>query len=339
MIRPALKRGGVDAVQCNSLLAANGRAASLANTRESLAVCIPTFCNPEGLRRLLASVGGQVFHRVPTPRAEVFIVDNDPAGSARAVVKEAQPSLSFRLDYCVEKERGIPAVRNRLVACAAGYDLIAFIDDDEEATPHWLDELLHVRAAYAARVVTGPVLPRFVVEPPAWAVTGGFYASVRRPTGELQGTFYTNNLLIERALLAQFSPPFERAMALSGGTDSLLAMRLAQRGIRAVWADEATVYEDVPVRRATMRWYLRRRYRVGNALVLCDRFLPRRHYRGRAFLSAVGVSGLGIAVTASALWRGRHKVVRGVGYLCLAAGMLAGAVGRIQAEYGRDDYR
>ena len=136
------------------------------------------------------------------PEIEVFVVDNDPDASGKRTAEAYGQSLPFPLHYQIEKKRGIPFARNRLVELASRCDLIAFIDDDEEAGPHWLDELLYVHATFQAAVVTGPVLARFEITPPAWAVAGKFYESPRRPTGSSQPTFYTNNLLIESAVVS-----------------------------------------------------------------------------------------------------------------------------------------
>ena len=44
-------------------------------------------------------------------------------------------------------------------------DYIAFLDDDEEADPSWLNELVNTLGAYSADIVTGPVLSRFPTPP------------------------------------------------------------------------------------------------------------------------------------------------------------------------------
>ena len=309
------------------------------NEVSSLAVCIPTFRNPEGLQRLLESIKGQQFRKVPMPEIEIFVVDNDSDANEKRTAEEYGQSLPFPLHYQIEKKRGIPFARNKLVELASGCDLIAFIDDDEEAGPHWLDELLYVHDTFKAEVVTGPVLARFEIDPPAWAVVGKFYESARRPTGSKQGTFFTNNLLIESAVISQFPRPFEESMALSGGTDSLFAMRVAETGVMAVWADEAIVYEYIPATRTTKQWYFRRRYRIGSTQVQCDRFLPNKHYKVRVILRAIFLVWLGVAVIISSVWKGQYKVIRGIGYWCTAAGMMTGALGLYQQEYGRDEYR
>jgi glycosyltransferase involved in cell wall biosynthesis len=51
-------------------------------------------------------------------------------------------------------------------------DLIAFLDDDEEASPGWLAALIETQRRYDADVVFGPVRARAPVLTPAPAISG-----------------------------------------------------------------------------------------------------------------------------------------------------------------------
>ena len=56
---------------------------------------------------------------------------------------------------------------------AAAAPLVAFMDDDLELEPGWLDALVDVLASTAADVAVGPVRPNFAVDGPAdWDPTG-----------------------------------------------------------------------------------------------------------------------------------------------------------------------
>src|SRR5680860_569217 len=114
----------------------------------SVGICIPTFKRPEGLLKLLKSIGKQVFKKVEQPSISVFVADNDAAASSREIVERLACSYPFPLHYEAEERRGIPFVRNRLVSMTRGYDLIAFVDDDEEVIASWLDELCYVSVSY-----------------------------------------------------------------------------------------------------------------------------------------------------------------------------------------------
>lgn len=306
--------------------------------KSNLAICIATYRRPDGLDKLLRSLKMLRFEKVGAPKIDVFVVDNDVSCSARSVVEDSKGWLPFPIHYEIERSAGIPFARNRLVSLTAGFDLISFVDDDEEVSPQWLDELLTAHMYYDAQVVTGPVLGRYESSPPNWAIKGKFYESSRHSTGTLMNTFFTNNVIIERRLLDAFDKPFEESMAHCGGTDSLLAMRIIGNGANCVWCDDAIVYEHVPASRLTLAWYFRRRFRVGNASVYCDIYAGRRKNLWRILLRSLWLVILSAAVCITSAWRGSYKIVKGLGYLCQAAGIIAATFNVKFNEYGRTDY-
>lgn len=305
----------------------------------TVGICIPTFKRPEGVLKLLASIRQQIFSKVEKPLISIFVVDNDQAASAKEIIENLRDEFPYPLNYEIEPQQGIPFVRNRLVLMSKDYDLIAFVDDDEEVIPTWLDELLHAYEIYDAQIVTGPVVGRYATTPPEWAIKGEFYNSSRCASGTSMNTFFTNNTLLERKLLDVFHKPFEESMAFCGGTDSLLAMRVLNLGAKCIWCDEAIVYEDVPETRLTIKWYLRRRYRIGNSTVFCNRFIGEGSEAHIVIVSSVKFLCLSVFVCLSSLSRGPHKFLKGLGYLSLALGMIT-ALLKVQVnEYGRSDYR
>ena len=161
-----------------------------------IAVCMITLQRPEGLRRLLTGINALTFRAQP-PELEIIVVDNDSSRSAEEVCNALRPTMNWPLRYDVEPRRGIPFARNKAVACAIdGADFVAFIDDDEEPEPSWLDELLWVQRRYDADVVTGPVLPRFPANVPGWVVKDGIFESYRYRTGQHRDKAYTGNVLV-----------------------------------------------------------------------------------------------------------------------------------------------
>lgn len=306
---------------------------------KSIGICIPSFKNPDGLAQLLNSICCLSFSKGEQPDISVFVADNDAAGSARHSVKNIRGQFPFPLHYEVEKRQGIPFVRNRLVSMSKSCDLIAFVDDDEEVIPEWLDELLYIYEKCDAQIVTGPVIGRLPENAPKWATRGKFYESPRVDTGAVMDTFYTNNTLLERKLLDDFKKPFEETMAFCGGTDELLARQVLGAGATCVWCQEAEVFEDVPLRRVTLSWYFRRRYRIGNTSTYHNRFLADRFSTAKESRRALKMLGLSIVVCLSSVLRGPQKLVRGAGYFSYALGIVGALLNRQVNEYGRTDYR
>jgi len=108
---------------------------------------------PESLKNCLASIDGQHL-----PPFEVIVVDNDPSTSGVAhLVGGVKGSLTYR--YIAEPRPGLSWARNAGVEAAVG-DIIAFLDDDDEADPDWLLRVIAGFDSYPdVGCVTGAVLP------------------------------------------------------------------------------------------------------------------------------------------------------------------------------------
>lgn len=300
-------------------------------------VCIATYRRPEGLERVLRGLDGLTFARTePAPAVEVLVVDNDPEGSARATCDALRPTLRWPLRYAHEAERGLSAVRNRGVAErrpeAVG---VAFIDDDMEPTPGWLDELLAARERYDADVVLGPTLRRFEGPIEPWIETGRFFEDPRYPTGTALEHGGIGNSLVDARVFSGGNAPFDPRWSLAGGEDTHFFLGLHEAGRRIVWADEAVAHEWIPASRANVGWILRRVYRTSNTWGQCE-----REYRGTPRVMALrALKGgarilYGLATLPIGVVRGRHAVVRSLWYICLGAGHLSGLMGM-----GYDEYR
>lgn len=225
-----------------------------------LSLCIATYQRPERLRVLLDDLVRQ--RQLPD---EVVVVDNDVAGSAHWVVHQRlKAGAPFPIHYDIQPVQNISLTRNRTVELAQG-EWIAFIDDDERASPGWLDRLCTAALGYGADGVLGPVQPQVPSDAPAWIRRGRFYAWARMRTGTVvpPNKLRFGNVLLRGSLLRGVVPPFNIQYGLTGGEDGDLLMRLVQRGARVIWCDEAVVLEPVEASRLSLRWLLLRALRGG----------------------------------------------------------------------------
>ncbi|HEV7370342.1 glycosyltransferase family A protein [Arenibaculum sp.] len=311
--------------------------------RVRVCVCVATCGRPQGLLALMAGLAGL---RIPAGVAvEVAVVDNDPAGSPPGLAEEARARCGLPLVWLAEPRRGISFARNAGLDHARRHaDFIAFIDDDETPSPDWLAALLRVALATGAAAVVGPVLPRFAVPAPAWAVDGGFYACLG---GGLNGTepgdgeparlCISGNVLVRTPLVG--GPDgfrFDEALALTGGEDTLLFAQMRAAGHSIVYARLAIVPETVPESRLRLAWLLRRWYRTGNT----DAFVRAKAGSGRARLAAEGVARMaaGAALAAAAALAAPRRPGRALARVYTAArgaGMIGFAFGRSVEEYRR----
>lgn len=300
-----------------------------------VAVCVITYNRPEGLRRLLAGLSRLKFAKSRTPALEIVLVDNDPAGLACAPYEGDESGVAWPLSCYVEPRRGIPYARNKAVACVEeGVDFVAFVDDDEVPDPDWLDELLHAQRTYGADVVAGPVL-RYSEEPlPTWISRGRFFEKWRYPTGYPVKFVDTANALVRNEIFRTMDQHFDERLALNGGDDTHLFLRIHRAGYRMVWADDAVVREEIPKSRANAGWLLRRAYRLGNSLTLCEVDLD-PSISARVVRAAKGAARIfrGLLLLPAALVRGRHAYVKALQEVCRGAGMLTGLVGLVHEEY------
>ncbi|HTE49584.1 MAG TPA: glycosyltransferase family 2 protein [Kofleriaceae bacterium] len=301
-----------------------------------IAVCMITYGRPAGLRRLLDAIAGQTFEGA-APDLRIIVVDNDAAGGAREVCDAARAAMPWPLVYEIEPRRGIPIARNRCVALARPEsDWIAFVDDDEEPAPGWLAELIRVRDEYDADVATGPVVPRFVGEPPGWAIRGRFFHRRRFPTGTLRDRAFTNNVLFRASIFDEVRPNFDERMVMTGGSDTHFSRRVHRAGYRIVWADQAEVHETFPASRMAARWVYQRAYRTGTTTAFITRDIRPLPVAAARLVSDAAYRLLVGTVLAAFGWvAGGHRTVLGVRHICYAAGMLVGLFGGRYEEYRR----
>ena len=235
----------------------------MSKTPARISVIVPTQRRPESLTRAVKSV----FRQKSPPAAadlELIVVDNDPAGSAEATVGRLQYETPFRLVYVHEPQPGVAGARNAGLAAASG-EMIAFLDDDEEASPGWLSALIAVQAEFDADVVFGPVRGRAPSEVQRHrSYFEGFFS--REGPSEarlLEGHYGCGDSLIRRAALPHPTAPFARSRDQIGGEDDLLFEQMQARGARFAWAPEAWVWEHPEPARFTLGYALRRAFAYG----------------------------------------------------------------------------
>lgn len=118
-----------------------------------ITVVICTRERPGALARCLASLLEQRY-----PAYSILVVDNAPVTGATAeVVRDA--ARRGPVEYLVEPTPGLSYARNAAVA-AAPDRILAWIDDDEVADPHWLAEIARALADHPdADVISGVIVP------------------------------------------------------------------------------------------------------------------------------------------------------------------------------------
>lgn len=298
-------------------------------------VAVLTYQRPDRLSRALEAL----LPHVAAAGAGLLVVDNDVTESARDVVERVTVGAPD-VRYVHEPAPGIAAARNRALdeVTASGSELIVFVDDDETPGDDWLATLLAAHARYGGTGVAGPAVPHLPGADP-WIESGGFFTRPRYPSGTRIDVAASNNLLLDVRWLAEHGLRFDEAFGLTGGSDTMLTLRITARGGRLYWCDEAIVTDPIPAERFTRRWVMRRAYRTGNCTVrvrveiaetVPGRLAARLRGAGAGTVRVVG--GLARAVAGLATGRGPSHGLR---TLARGAGMIAGSVGLVYAEYSR----
>ena len=263
-------------------------------------------------------------------------MENEADGPAAAVVDALVPALPFPVHFEVEPRPGIPYARNTAIAAVKDrVDFIAFLDDDEEPEPQWLRVLFDVLRAHDADVVTGPVLCRLPAGASEVLERGKFFVRPRFKTGTVRDRAFTGNVMYKVSIFDRFWPPFDESMAMTGGSDAQFSAELFQGGYKIVWADEATVHEDIPADRAQVGWLVRRALRVGGQRARVDfDQLSKLHAGARWTVRMAESIGLGVVDLPMCVF-GRHWAIRSLLHFSQAAGRLGAVLGVVYEEYKR----
>jgi glycosyltransferase involved in cell wall biosynthesis len=235
----------------------------------NVSVQIMTFHRDPGLRRAVRSVLAQ--RGVDPASIEILIVDNSADASARPVVDGLAAEgreAGYLVRYIHEARPGIAMARNAGVR-HAGADLIAYLDDDEEAEPDWLASMLAALNKFRADAVGGPVLPIFEDgRPPDDPFWSWIYDNDEKlPSGSTYRATGTGNCLFYKSRCCPTDQPFEPALGLTGGSDTRFFYNLERRGRRVLWCAEGVVHEYVPRARTQMAYGLRRRLQQSQLFV------------------------------------------------------------------------
>ncbi|MEA2736874.1 MAG: succinoglycan biosynthesis protein ExoM [Acetobacteraceae bacterium] len=259
-------------------------------------------------------------------RIRIVIADNDDTPSAKDIVRNECTGLSLNYCYVHAPARNISVARNAALDAATA-PLIAFIDDDEIATPTWLAGLLECHATTGATIVFGPVQAVYG-DGPAWLRQADLHSI--RPAFRRGGaidTGYTCNVLLDRAAMTEQMRGcrFDPALGRSGGEDTFFFHQLYSLGARCAFTEAALVHENVPPHRGRLRWLLQRSFRSGQTHARVLQLTTNR--KSRLVLIATAKFSyclVAAAVHATSPARWRRMAVRAAlhaGVICRIAGL------------------
>jgi glycosyltransferase involved in cell wall biosynthesis len=234
---------------------------------------------------------------------EVVVVDNASTDDTRSVVNARLPHP--QLIYIYEEQLGLSHARNRGAAVARG-DILAYLDDDAEASPDWLQTLSQIFADYPkAAIAGGRVTLQWPpgVSPPRWLSDGlaenlGAYdlGTTVAAIHDLGATPRGLNYAIKKSFLKEidgFNPQLGRVgKNLLSNEELYMTQQALLQGAEVWYVPQALVKHHVAPERLAPSWFLRRSWWQG--VSECHResltqSLTLRRIRGRGMCIARGM--------------------------------------------------
>ena len=228
-------------------------------------VCIPSFRRPRHLRQTLQSLADQVTRR----RFAVVVVENDAAGREGAPVASEFIHASKLQGLCVVEPRqgncqAINAAFETALATFPAAVHVLMIDDDEIASPDWLERMVDAAETTGADIVGGPVFPVFDDETKRVLRQHPAFCPAYETSGPVAMIYGCGNCLIRRTVFARLEDStFDLRFNFLGGGDTDFFFRCRQAGMKFYWDADAVITETVPPIRTSPGWLALRGLRIG----------------------------------------------------------------------------
>ena len=291
-------------------------------------VVVPTFRRPAMLDETLASLAAQRTNRV----FAVVVVENEASGrEGLAVAARWLAGGALKGEAIVETSQGnVHAINAGFAHALASFPAathVLMIDDDEVASPYWLELMVAAAEREDADVVGGPVVPRFQADAPSVLRRHPVFWPSHHRTGAVPMIYGTGNCLMHRRVFERLGArPLDPRFNFLGGGDMDFFTRCRLAGFRSWWVEEALIIETVPAERARIAWVMKRGLRIGSINRAVD--LKRAGEAGRWKIVAKD-----LAIVPLAFVRATVTLLR-TGNPVVAAHPLAVSAGRIGAWFG-----
>ncbi len=231
-------------------------------------VVIP--CHTERRWAGLCRAVSSVLTQAPPPKTVIVPVDGNPA------LYERLRCWNDEIEVVLNTSRpGASATRNAGAALAQT-SIVAFLDDDASAHPHWLTNLT---APFETPEVVGTggfVAPHWRVPTPRWFppefawVVGASFRGLPTTRSVIRNA-WSENMAVRRAVFEKvggFRVDFGKVGDVSRPEDTDLCIRMStETGGRWIFVPEAVVDHDVEAERARFSFFLRRCYLEGRGKI------------------------------------------------------------------------
>jgi succinoglycan biosynthesis protein ExoM len=292
----------------------------------SYSVCITTARRNEFLRDLLASVEQQTW--LPAPDAfEVIVVDNNPEGSAKAIV-DAFATRPWHVRYLHCPVTSIPVSRNTAVEAARFRDVV-LIDDDQLLPPDLFRRLDESWRDQPAATAAGLFHRKLRFEPGVsiWARRGGVDAPLEYSHGSPvpPSHAHTGGVVVRRAVFDRVR--FDPKWGLRGCDDNAFFKAVGHTGLGVVYLKDVEIIERIQAARSTFGALMAQGFQQGLCFAHVELQAAGRAgvalFLAKAFI-AFGLYGLALPFS---VLRRRLGAVRTLKMFVRQAGKIVGVFG------------
>ncbi len=236
-------------------------------------------CTYNGASRLKCVANSLLEQEYDSSRFEVLIIDNHSSDNTREICEKIiRSSPGKRIEYYLEKNRGLSHARNRGIKESKG-QILAFIDDDAVADSHWLLNIDNALSDKSIHAVGGKVLPIFDKPRPPWLSSGIDSMLTILDLGDQTGVFEYpfngpcgTNMAFRKSVLDKvgyFDPDLGRhGNKLLCGEETDLLMRMQTTGMNFVYTPHCIVHHHVPESRLTKTCVRKRAFHQGYSIAL-----------------------------------------------------------------------
>jgi GT2 family glycosyltransferase len=230
-----------------------------------IVVCIPCFRRPDHLRKTLRSLVDQRTDR----RFAVVMVENDASTCGSVPVANEFLRTGMLTGLCVVEPRqgncqAINAAFETARAIFPDATDFLMIDDDEVASPHWLERMVQAAEETGADVIGGPVLQLFNDDTKRGLQRHPAFRPAYDVSGPVPIIYGCGNCLIRRQAFDRLgSPAFDLRFNFLGGGDVDFFTRCRRVGMKFYWIADAVIAEAVPDVRTRLSWIALRGLRIG----------------------------------------------------------------------------
>jgi len=197
---------------------------------------------------------------------DVLVVDNNSKDQTRGVVEGFRRRFPGRFSYVFEPKQGKSYALNTGIRQATG-DVIAFIDDDVEANPHWLYNLTAPLSCGEWAGAGGRILPEAGFVPQRWmdgrsrnglAPLAIFDLGIE--AGELKEAPFGTSMAFRKEIFVKYGD-FRTDLGPQPGTgirnneDSEFGSRLLAAGEHLWYEPSAVVYHAIPLKRTNRKYF------------------------------------------------------------------------------------